>query len=120
MSKISNLFKSLGYAYLVTMALILIYNLVLTYTNIQTSTIPLATSIITTMSAAVAGMYMSYKSASKGLLYGLLAGAFYVISLILVYYLVDNSFSLQVVNVYKMLLNTIAGGIGGIIGVNIK
>ncbi|OPJ56765.1 TIGR04086 family membrane protein [Alkalithermobacter paradoxus] len=120
MNKVGTLFKSLGYAYLVTMGLMLIYNLFLTYTNLQSSTIPLATSIITTVASAFAGIYMSYKNSSKGLLYGLLAGMFYVISIIMLYYLIDDNFSIQSINVYKTILNIISGGIGGIIGVNIK
>ncbi len=120
MKKTVTLLKSLGYAYLATILLVLIYNLLLTYTPLKTSSIPLATSLITTLGAACAGFYMSYKNASKGLLYGVLAGVFYVLIMMMIYFLVEDGFKFEMVTIYKSLLDIIAGGIGGIIGVNMK
>lgn len=120
MKKISILLKALGYSYLVTIILILVYNLLLTYTPLKSSSIPLATSLITTLGAVCAGFYMSYKNSSKGLLYGLLAGSMYILVMMILLFLIQDGFEFEPRVLYRIVLDIIAGGIGGIIGVNIK
>ncbi len=112
--------KALGYSYLITIIFVLIYNLVLTYTSVSASTIPLMTSIILTLGIACAGFYMGYKNGSNGFLYGILAGALYVLFMIIMYFLAKENFKFEMNMLYKMLLNILSGGIGGIIGVNMK
>jgi putative membrane protein (TIGR04086 family) len=112
--------KALGYSYLITIVLVLIYNLVLTYTSASVSTMPLMTSIIVTLGIACAGFYIGYKNGSDGFLYGILAGALYVLFMIIMYFLANENFKFEMNMLYKMLLNTLTGGIGGIIGVNMK
>jgi putative membrane protein (TIGR04086 family) len=112
--------KALGYSYLITIVLVLIYNLVLTYTSVSVSTMPLMTSIIVTLGIACAGFYIGYKNGSDGFLYGILAGALYVLFMIIMYFLANENFKFEMNMLYKMLLNTLTGGIGGIIGVNMK
>lgn len=120
MKKILILLKSLGYSYLVTIILILIYNLLLTYTPLKSSSIPLATSIITTVGAVCAGFYMSYKASTKGLLYGMLAGTLYIFVMLIILFLIQDGLRFESRMIYKVILDVIAGGIGGIIGVNVK
>lgn len=120
MKKLVILLKSLGYSYLATIILILVYNLLLTYTPLKSSSIPLATSLITTTGAVCAGFYMSYKTSSKGLLYGMLAGTLYVLVMVVILFLIQDGLKFEPRIIYKVLLDVIAGGIGGIIGVNLK
>ncbi|SHJ87703.1 TIGR04086 family membrane protein [Tepidibacter formicigenes] len=120
MSKATKLLKALGYSYFVTIVLILIYNLFLTYTPLKSSTIPIVTSLIITLGAACAGFYMAYKNSSKGFLYGILSGALYIFFIIIIYFLAQDNFKFEGNIIYKILLDIIAGGIGGIIGVNMK
>ena len=120
MRKITIMFKSLGYAYLLTIILIVIYNTLLTYTPMNSSSIPIATSVITTCGAVCAGFYMSLKTCSRGLLYGCLAGGLYVLVMMVTMFLIQDNMEFQMRVVYKALLNVMAGGIGGIIGVNAK
>ena len=57
MSKTVHILKGLGYAYITTLIVLLIYNLLLTYTGISANSVSIVTSFITTMSAAVGGFY---------------------------------------------------------------
>ena len=54
----------------------------------------------------------------KGLLYGLLEGLLYIVFLIVLVFLAKENFSFEISMLYSVILTTVAGGIGGIIGVN--
>ena len=120
MEKSNNIFKGLGYAYIITLACLLTYNLVLTVTSMSANSIAVATSIITTISAAVGGFYASMKIKEKGLLYGVLVGLLYILCLMIVVFLANDSFVFEMTTLYKIILTSLAGGIGGVLGVNFK
>ena len=120
MEKSSNIFKGLGYAYIITLACLLTYNLLLTFTNMSTNSIAMATSAITTASAAFGGFYASMKIKEKGLLYGIVVGLVYILCLMIVVFLAKDSFTFELTTAYKVLLTSLAGGIGGVLGVNFK
>lgn len=120
MEKSNHIIKGLGYSYLITIIILFIYNAVLTFTDLSGSTIALVTSIITTISSAFGGFYASKKIQEKGLFYGILVGFFYISFLLLVSYLAKDSFEFEINSLYKVLLVTISGGIGGVLGVNFK
>ena len=120
MEKSSSIFKGLGYAYIITLAALLIYNLLLTFTNISGSRIAMATASITTVSSAFGGFYASKRIKEKGLIYGLVVGLMYIVCLTLIVFLAKDSFTFEMDMVYNVLLVSLAGGIGGVLGVNFK
>ena len=113
MSKAISIFKGLGYAYIFTLIVILIYNALLTFTNMG-----MIVSIITTFGSAFGGFYACKQIKEKGLIYGLLEGLLYIIFLIVLVFLAKENFSFEMSMLYSVVLTTLAGGIGGIIGVN--
>ena len=120
MSKTVHILKGLGYAYITTLIVLLIYNLLLTYTGISANSVSIVTSFITTMSAAVGGFYACKHIKEKGLIYGLTVGILYIILLITMFYLAKEKYIFDITILYKAILVSIAGGIGGILGVNFK
>ena len=120
MEKSNYIFKGLGFAYIMTLAIILIYNLFLTFTNMSGETITMAASFITTISAAIGGFYASRKIKEKGMFYGLLVGMMYIVCVFLTVFLIQENFVFEVSMLYRILLMTAAGGIGGVLGVNFK
>ena len=120
MSKTVHILKGLGYAYITTLIVLLIYNLLLTYTGISANSVSIVTSFITTMSAAVGGLYACKHIKEKGLIYGLIVGILYIILLITMFYLAKEKYIFDITILYKSILVSIAGGIGGILGVNFK
>ncbi|WP_024620989.1 TIGR04086 family membrane protein [Metaclostridioides mangenotii] len=120
MEKSNYIFKGLGFAYIMTLAIILIYNLFLTFTNMSGETITMAASFITTISAAFGGFYASKKIKEKGMFYGLLVGMMYIVCVFLTVFLIQENFVFEVSMLYRILLMTAAGGIGGVLGVNFK
>ncbi len=120
MEKTNHVLKGLGQAYILTLLAILIYNLALTFTNISGDTIAMISSGITTIAAAYGGFYASKRNREKGLLYGLLVGFMYIVCLMTVVFLARDSFNFDMGVLYKTLLVSLAGGIGGVLGVNFK
>ena len=120
MEKSNSIFKGLGYAYIITLIALLVYNVLLTFTNVSGNSIAMATSSITTASAAFGGFYASKNIKEKGLLYGLLVGLLYIGCLMIVVFLAKDNFTFEMTMAYKVLLTSVAGGIGGVLGVNFK
>lgn len=120
MEKSNSIFKGLGYSYLITLTCLLIYTGVITFTEVSGESIAMATSIITTISAAFGGFYSAKKIKENGLLYGILVGLFYIVFLMIVVFLAKDSFEFEITSIYKILLTSLAGGIGGVLGVNFK
>ena len=104
MEKTNYILKGLGYSYILTLATLLIYNLALTFTA----------------SSAFGGFYASKNIKEKGLIYGLLVGLMYIVCLTLIVFLAKDSFVFEMDILYKVLLVSLAGGIGGVLGVNFK
>ena len=70
MKKMMHILKALGYSYMLTLIILLIYNLILTYTSISSNSITIVTSFITTISAAFGGFYACKHIKENGLVYG--------------------------------------------------
>lgn len=120
MEKINHILKGLGYAYILTLVTLLIYNLFLTFTEVSGTSIAMASSFITTTSSAFGGFYVSKKIKEKGLIYGLLVGLIYIVCLMLIVFLAKDQFIFETDMLYKVVLVSISGGIGGVLGVNFK
>ena len=118
MSKVINIFKGLGYAYIFTLLVILIYNALLTFTKLSSDNTGLVLSIITTFGSAFGGFYACKQIKEKGLIYGLIEELLYIVFLIVLIFLAKETFSFEMSMLYSTVLTTLAGGIGGIIGVN--
>ncbi|MGL6107946.1 TIGR04086 family membrane protein [Romboutsia sp.] len=120
MEKANHMFKGLGYAYILTLIVLLIYNFALTFTSVSGNTIAMVSAFITTLSAAFGGFYASKHIQEKGLIYGLLVGFIYIVCLILIVFLAQENFQFDIGMLYKVLLTALSGGIGGVLGVNFK
>lgn len=118
MSKTISIFKGLGYAYIFTLIVLLIYNALLTFTKLTSDNIGLVVSLIIIFSSAFGGFYACRQIKQNGLLYGLLEGFLYILILLILVFLARESFSFEMSLLYNLLFTTLAGGIGGVIGVN--
>lgn len=120
MTKTIHVLKGLGYSYILTLIVLLIYNLLLTYTGLSADSISIVTSFITTISAAFGGFYACKNIKEKGLIFGFLVGLLYIILLIILFYLAKEDYIFDITVLYKAILVSISGGIGGVLGVNFK
>lgn len=119
-NKFIYLLKGCLMALIITTVLILITTIVLRFTSLSESRVPLINNIIMIFSVVLGGIYSSGKIKDNGWLQGAITGLFYYIIIILLSLLIVRS--LEVFNIYllsKMLISIFIGSIGGIIGVNL-
>ncbi|QEK12067.1 TIGR04086 family membrane protein [Crassaminicella thermophila] len=94
--------------------------LVITYTNVSESIIPMASSIVMIISCLICGLYTGVKQKRKGWLKGSLAGFIYAFLIIIMSWVFIKDFTIGTNVLLKSLIGIVAGGIGGMIGVNLK
>ncbi len=112
--------KGIIIAYVFALIVFLTMALLITYTDISESIIPPLVSIVMMLSGIISGIYVGMKLKRKGWLHGTLAGLIYVILLIIIGWFFIEDFSIHRYVIYKSILGILAGGIGGMIGVNLK
>ncbi len=117
--KIIYLLKSLLIAYIITVVLILVFSLLLTYSSLQESKISLLNTIAMVVSIGSASIYASIKVKEKGWLIGGIVGLSYYIVLIIFNLIFLKTISLDILSISKLILAFITGTIGGMIGINI-
>lgn len=107
-------------AIVITFVLLLIYAILLTYTNLNENTMSITIIIITAISILVGSFISSMNIKKNGLTSGMLVGLIYIITIYLVSSIIDQNFGLTMYSIIMIALSIVAGAVGGIIGVNIK
>lgn len=107
-------------AYIITFSVFIIYGVLLTYTAMTEKNIQLIVMLTTVISTFVAGLICSFNMKNKGLLYGSLSGLLYAVIMIMISFCVLPKVTIGSKAIITAILAVSAGGIGGIIGVNIK
>ena len=103
----------------ITMIALLIFAILLTYTNISENYIHLGIIIVTAISILLGGMISTKKIQKKGFLNGMLVGLIYMLILYIVSGITTSGFQFSTSTIIMFVSSVIAGIIGGIIGVNI-
>ncbi len=115
--KIIYSFKSLLLAYGITVVFIFIFSLLLTFTNLSESKVPLLNALIMVVAIAAGSIYGARNIKEKGYIVGGVIGIIYYLILILLNFLFLNSFSLMF-SITRLVISFIAGAVGGMIGIN--
>ena len=119
-SNVVKIFKGIVISCIITFVLLFIYAIVLTYTNIDESTIGPVIIAITGVSI-LAGSSMTTSSIKKnGILNGGIIGLVYILLIYLSSSILSKGFSLNIYSIIMIMVGIIAGMIGGIVGVNFK
>ncbi len=106
-------------AIIVSLILLVIFALLLTYTSIQENTIAPVIIIISAISILLGSSISTLKIKKNGLLNGGLVGFTYIITMYLLSSITGSGFSINVYSIIMMSVCIITGMIGGIIGVNL-
>lgn len=115
-----NVLKSILLAFALSILLLLIVTLILTFTPIKEDNIPLLTTAIMIISIAAGSIYMAIKAQEKGWLNGGIIGILYFVILLFLNYLFIKPFIFDIYTIGKFFISLATGVIGGMIGVNIK
>jgi len=117
---IKNVVKGTLLSMVATIILLFIYAIMLTYTNINESTIPIITIIITAISILAGSAITTLHIRKNGAINGGLVGIIYIFSLYIISSIITGNFAVTSYSVIMIAVSIISGIIGGIIGVNRK
>lgn len=116
---ITKIAKGVVISFFIILISVFIFSIILTYSNLSESIIPMVIIILTFFSIFV-GTLISTKNISKnGMRNGAIIGGTHVILLYLISSLLNTGFSINVYTIIMIISGIISGIIGGVIGVNI-
>lgn len=105
---------------IISVICIFIYSIILINTSVQENTIKPVIMTITGISILIGSSISSLKIKKNGILNGVSVGVMYVISLYILSSIAFCGFGVNGSCIAIFVLGIILGGIGGIIGVNVK
>ena len=118
-NKIKRILKGIIFSIVITLISIFLFAVVLTYSNISETIIPVFIIVLTFCSIMI-GTIMGIKNIKKnGMLNGAIIGTAYVIILYLVSSILNTGFTFNNYTILMIISGIISGMIGGIIGINI-
>ena len=112
--------KGIALAYIVTLIMMLIFSLFLTYTSLKESMIPVLNTIIMIGSIVLGSIYLTLKVGEKGWLNGMIIGVLYFIILLLLNKLIINDLNLSIFSFTKLLISIVTRIIWIMIWINLK
>ncbi len=117
---LKNVVKGIFISFLITVVLLFIYALLLTFTNIGENTITPVIIVCTAISILIGSSIGSYQIEKNGIANGAFIGGGYILVLYLASSLLSANFSMNLKTIIMIIVGIIFGIIGGIIGVNRK
>ena len=113
-TSISNIIKGIIISFITTIIFLLIFSIILTYTNISENFITPTIIVITAISIFIG----STKIQRNGLLNGAIVGGIYLISIYLLSSIINQKFALSMQSIGMIISGIVCGMFGGILGVN--
>ncbi|HHU69328.1 MAG TPA: TIGR04086 family membrane protein [Thermoanaerobacterales bacterium] len=113
------IFKGIFFGYLLTLICYFILGGIIYFTNFSEKIIPIVTTIVSIISIAIAGFYVSSNTKSKGWLKGGIVGLLYILILLAIGRFIIPNYALSSQSLIKLIIGFVIGSIGGIIGVSI-
>lgn len=104
----------------ITLILLFIFAILLTYTSLQENVINPVVIVITAISILIGSSISTLKIKKNGLLNGALVGIIYIVTIYLISSITGSGFNCNINTIIMMISSVIAGMIGGIIGVNLN
>jgi putative membrane protein (TIGR04086 family) len=118
-NSIKYLAKGLLIAFILSIIFVIIISLLLRFTNLGESKVSLLNNIAMILCIVSASVYTSIKVKENGWLNGGLIGFFYYLIIIFLNVVFLRTLDTNVLMLTKLVLSTVTGIIGGIIGINI-
>lgn len=120
MENTKNILKGAGIALISTVILLLIFSIILTYTNVNENTIAPVIIVVTAISILVGSSMGNIKIKKNGIINGGLIGGTYILTLYMISSILNWKFGLNMQSIIMIVVGIVFGILGGIIGVNKK
>ncbi|PAB60895.1 TIGR04086 family membrane protein [Anaeromicrobium sediminis] len=112
--------KGIFMACMLMLIMFVLLALLITYTSVSESIIPIAATISLLITAMINGMYVAGKRKKKGWLNGIIAGIIYMLVILFLSWVFMKEFKLSISILYKSIMALASSSIGGMIGVNLN
>lgn len=112
--------KSLAICFIMSLIMILVYALILSFSSMSDISMSKVTQTILILSIVIASIYGSRKIRHKGWMFGMVLGLLFAVLLIPFGMAFGQNVSLDLYLIAKLLVSAVVGAIGGIIGVNLN
>ncbi len=119
-NSIIKILKGSAISMITTLILLIIFSVLLTFTNINERTMPTVIIMITALSILLGSQITTLKIKKNGIINGMAVGGTYMITLYFISSIVSKNFSLNKYSIIMMATGLLIGGLGGMIGVNRK
>ena len=107
-------------SFLFTLFMLIIYSVLLVYTNLSEQTIRPVIITITGISILIGSSLGTRKLHKNGMISGGIIGGSYILLLYLISSTLNSNFSINWVSIIMIIVGLIGGIFGGVIGVNTK
>ena len=105
-------------AFIINIFGLIILSLIMTYSTISDNNIP--TIAVNTLAILIGSSIATIKLEKKGIVNGLIIGVLYMLIYLLISLIFSGNINFSSKTILLIILGVIAGGIGGIIGVNLN
>lgn len=103
-----------------SLAILFLMAVLLTYTNIPESIIPIIIIVTSVISILTGSIFSTIKINRNGLLNGGIIGIIYIITIYIISSITIVGFHLNLKSMIMIVISVLAGMVGGIIGVNLN
>lgn len=107
-------------AIILTLMLLFLFAILLTYTNLQENIMTPVVIVITAISILVGSSISTLKIKKNGLFNGALVGLIYIVTIYLISSVTGSGFTCNTNSIIMMVSSIVAGMLGGVIGVNLN
>lgn len=115
-NSIIKILKGSAISMITTLILLIIFSVLLTFTNINERTMPTVIIMITALSILLGSQITTLKIKKNGIINGMAVGGTYMITLYFISSIVSKNFSLNKYSIIMMATGLLIGGLGGMIG----
>ena len=107
-------------AIVITLILLFIFAILLTYTKLKENIISPVVIVVTAISILIGSSISTLKIKKNGLLNGALVGIIYIVTIYLISSVTGSGFACNINTIIMIVSSIVAGMLGGIIGVNLN
>lgn len=117
-SNLIQILKGIGISFVSTIIFLVIFAIILTYTQVAENTINPVIILITALSILIGSSIANIKLKKNGLINGAIIGGIYMLIIYLISSILNWKFGLNLQSIIMMVVGVIFGILGGILGVN--
>ena len=107
-------------AFIINIFGLIILSLIMTYSTISDNNIPTLVIAVNTLAILIGSSIPTIKLEKKGIVNGLIIGVLYMLIYLLISLIFSGNINFSSKTILLIILGVIAGGIGGIMGVNLN